>query len=306
MARKEKIETARDGIGILGASALAALLGAIAIAAGFLGVEAYQQRFEIRELRAEIERARKGADDMLGTYIDKVRDFQKADIRHEVEAFGANIRGEIGKLSEGAASKSDVAEVAKRLDEVASAKGADFVLLSASAVLRDKVAGGAPFKAELELVSDVFGKRHETEEHIKALRAIASPSHGVKTTVQLAQEFDSIADEVVFAANNPTGKKPNFAQRLWLRAKGLVKIRKLAPEGDAPDAVVARVEARLVAGDAKGAEEEFEKLRNAYPGAFAAGEKWSGSLRVKRIADESAGAIYGFALSKAAGAGKTK
>ncbi|MDR1477133.1 MAG: hypothetical protein LBI17_03330 [Rickettsiales bacterium] len=300
MAKNKETGTSGAATAVL----LSLLLAALACATGFIGLEAYHQRGEIRELRVELEKVRSGANELVGTYVDKVRDLQKADIREQVEALGAGIRSEVEKARGEAATKDELAKVGRRIDEVASVKGADFALLTSAALLKDKVERGASFGDELAMVEAAGG----SQEAVKKEAAVLAPlAGGVKSAAELGAEFGKIADDVAFAANNPAGSKPNMLKRFWLRAKGLVKVRKLEAGNDdgSADAIIARVEELLVAGDVAGAAEEFGRLAEVAPEGLAAGAVWNADAKASADAFGAVSRLYSHALVRAAGT-KTK
>jgi hypothetical protein len=306
MAKKEKTEIVREKSGGGSVMAFSFLLVAVALAAGFLGAEAYHQRAEMRELRAEIEQARSGANELIGAYIDKVRDMQKADIRGQVETFGDGIRADIAKIREESASKEDVAKVSKRVDEVAAAKGADFVLLTAAALLKDKVERGLPFGDELGMVKAAGGFK-PVESSVDSLAEIAGNAPGgVMSADELASGFENIADDVAFASSNPSGGVPSALEKLWLKVKGLVKVRKLDETGDGAEAIIARVEKYLAAGDTAAAADEFAKLMETAPAGFEAGRKWHGEAAERNAASRMAAEIYSHAFKQASAGFKAK
>ena len=297
MAKDKKIEVVRErsGVGFI----VTLLFIVIALVAGFFGLESHHRRMEIRDLRAEIERARSGTNELIGAYIDRVRDMQKADIREQVESFGEGIRSDIARVREGVATAEDISRVSRRIDGIASARGADFALLTSAALLNDKIGRGLAFKDELAMVRAAGVSDPATIEALVALEAIEGR---VKSASELASEFGKIADDVVFFSKNPTSEKPGVFSRLWLRARGAVKIRRLDSNSNAnsTDAIVARVERFLAAGDVAGATDEFGKLREISPSGFNVGSTWYLGASEKTNADRHASGIYMRALERAA------
>jgi len=122
--------------------------------------------------------------------------------------------------------------------------------------LRVASRGAAPFEDELAAVK-AFGA---DDPELAALSAPAAS--GVATIGDLRVQFAGLADDIVQAARLPADD--GWMSRTVARLGQLVRVRRTGKvTGDATDAIVARVELRLAAGDLVAAVGEVKRLDGA-------------------------------------------
>jgi hypothetical protein len=130
--------------------------------------------------------------------------------------------------------------------------------LALSAVaLRDAVASGAPFTAELDQAKSLGGD----DRTLASLAPFAAS--GVPSAAALAQELKGLIPAMLKAsgAQAPVG---GFLERLEANAEKLVRIRPVgAPAGDDVAAVLARIEIESANADLAGALADVNKLDGA-------------------------------------------
>lgn len=146
----------------------------------------------------------------------------------------------------------------------------------AAAALKSAIDRGLPFMAELETYAAVA----PDAEEIAALRGLAAS--GVPTRADLAIELSQTAGAII-AAGKPANPDAGFIQNLIDSAKDLVEVRPIgAVDGEAPDAIVARMEAALKGGDLAKALAEFATLPEP---SRAAGGQIAARIQARMQAD---------------------
>jgi hypothetical protein len=163
----------------------------------------------------------------------------------------------------------------------------------ASAGLKAAVDRGGPFTAELDTLAGIDPNNPAVRE-LKAFAAAGVPSRS-----KLVADFPAVADQIL-ASINSGNPNQSLTDRLLSSAFSMVKVRPVGNvEGDTPNAIVARMEARLTDGDLKGADAEWRKLPETGKQASADYEK---SLRARiRVED-----LVGATLTKAVQGTETK
>jgi hypothetical protein len=162
-------------------------------------------------------------------------------------------------------------------DDIAKASSADIAARTAlsAAGLRDAVASGTPFAAEL-----AQAKSLGADDKILAPLAPFAAS-GVPTESGLAQELRALlpAMRKISGAQAPEG---GFLERLQANAGKLVRIRPVdAPPGDDPSAVLARLEVNMVKADIAGALADLGKLAEA---TRAPAQAWIAKAQARQAA----------------------
>jgi hypothetical protein len=115
-----------------------------------------------------------------------------------------------------------------------------------AAALRDTVARGAPFSAELAAVKPLT----RDSAQLAPLEPFAAT--GVPGAAALARELTDLIP-AMRALATPPSRGGGFLDRLQAGAEKLVRIRPINAPGNDPDAVLARIEARAAANDIDGA-----------------------------------------------------
>lgn len=163
----------------------------------------------------------------------------------------------------------------------------------ASAGLKAAIDRGGPFTAELDTLAGI----NPEDPAVKELKAFAAS--GVPSRSKLIAEFPAVADQIL-AAINAAGPDQSLTDRLLASAFSVVKVRPVGNvEGETPEAVVARIEDRLVNGDLKAAAAEWQKLPEA---GQAPGAAFKTSLDARIRVEE----LVGTTLSKAVQGTETK
>lgn len=163
--------------------------------------------------------------------------------------------------------------------EAAAAPGRE-ALLVAVGQLREALRGSRPFGPELEVVDSLGAGQPEVARAVAELSPLAA--RGIATEEELKARFAAVAGAVVRAAAAP--EDATFSQEVLSRAAALVTVRRTGADvpGASPEAVAARAEARLGAGDLAGAVAELETLTG--PPAAAA-ESWLDDARARLQAE---------------------
>lgn len=179
-----------------------------------------------------------------------------------------------------ALSPADIEAVQKRLaaleQAVKNAAGDKAARLAlTAAALRDAVARGGSFAAELEEARSLGAD----EKYLAPLAPFAA--NGVPTAAALAQELHTLIPTLVKSADAraPSG---NFLDRLHANASKLVRIRPAdAPAGDDTSAVLARIEVEAARADIDGALADLGKLDAA---TQASARDWVAKARARQAA----------------------
>ena len=137
--------------------------------------------------------------------------------------------------------------------------------------------GSGPFRPEFDAVHALLAGDADA---VSALTAIESRAgEGVPTVAVLRARFAGIAGPIVRAAYAPA--EGDWLDRTLARLSELVTVRRVGDDvpGDSAEAIVARAEARLAAGDLAAAVAEVKRLENA-PAKVAAGWLADGQARL--------------------------
>jgi hypothetical protein len=192
-----------------------------------------------------------------------------------------------------------VADVSKRIGalERTDAMAAGVAIGTQATVLavgqlREALRSMAPFAAELEAVGAVATDAPEMTKAIAALEPYAAS--GIPTLATLRRDFDRLAGEIARAARALEGD--GWFEWAVNRLMSLVTVRRTKDTGDldSVDAVVARAETSLKAGDLMAAVEELEGLAGP-PGAAAA--PWLRGARARLAAERAMATLHVHAVS---------
>ncbi|MEK1855836.1 MAG: mitofilin family membrane protein [Phyllobacterium sp.] len=153
----------------------------------------------------------------------------------------------------------------------------NMALAMAATSLKAAIDRGGPFAAEL----DTYLAVAPTPGDADSLRAVAAK--GVPTIGMLASQFGDIAPKIIAAAR-AVDPNAGVLDRLWASAEGLVEARPVGMvEGESVDAITARIEAHLHAGDIKAAIAEGEKLPE---NAKTVSMDFTNAMKARQKADE--------------------
>lgn len=148
----------------------------------------------------------------------------------------------------------------------------------ASASLKAAIDRGGAFKTELDTLAGI----NPDNAAVKELEAFAAA--GVPSRAQLVADFPAVADRII-AAENQTDPNQSLTDRLLSSAFSAVKVRPVGEvEGDAAEAIVARMESRLINGDLTAAKAEWDKLPEAGKDASKSfADSLSARIRVEEL-----------------------
>jgi hypothetical protein len=131
---------------------------------------------------------------------------------------------------------------------------ANMALAMAATGLKAAIDRGEPFAAELDTYAAVAPAAGEVE----SLREFAGK--GIPTLNVLVSQFADVASKIIASAHT-VDPNAGVVDRLWASASSLVQARPVGMvEGEGVDAITARIEAHLNAGDLGAAMAEWEKL----------------------------------------------
>ena len=273
---------------------------------GFLSLELDGQKRQVALLTNKVDNMEKGGVELLETYIEKIRDLQKVDIKEQVQQFGQDIKDKIQRVRELMFDKNDLEKLETKITSLEeynkTYKGINLLMLTSATLLRDAINRGDSFKVELDTLKEISGK----EKVVKTAEDMLLPyaDNGIKSISELRNEFEKIANDIVFVSNNPNGEGDNVRDRFLFRVKGLLKIRKVdfdnvIEEEKTPDYVVAKTEEYLRDADLKMAVKEFEKLKTISEAGFDFAKNWYNDAKIKLSADDVIVPVLKVALEKA-------
>jgi hypothetical protein len=130
-------------------------------------------------------------------------------------------------------------------------------VISAFLRLDAEVRSGRPYAAALSLYQKQVELQAGQGDWPTGDALAAGAATGIATTPSLQDRLEALIPRILAAREDGNG----WTDRLLSRLRGIVVVRKTGePEGDAPQAIVARAETRLAAGDLEGALAQMESL----------------------------------------------
>jgi hypothetical protein len=244
----------------------------------------------------------------------------EAEVENAVQLAATNMQAMSGGILEFegrlAALTERVDGIAARLEEISALVGrvgaletasdrnsgilADAVALSlAASQLRRAVETGAPYPGALATLKTFTVDDPDLATHLAALAAAAQS--GVTTRAALTAGFaDTIA-----AVLSAVPDEADTLERMLGRLQEVVRVRRIggSVSGDTPEAVVARAEFLLDAGDVAGALEVLSGLDGA---AARAAQGWSARARTHLDAAAALAGIEAYALARLTAAGSAR
>ena len=191
-----------------------------------------------------------------------------------------------------------MAQRLKRLEQETDGKAGDYdgaaarAIVLATAQLRDAVREGTPFPADLEALKALAAGHPAITQILETLTPHAEL--GVSTLAVLKTRFATLAGPIVNAAGTAEGD--GWFAEAAARLASLVTIRRVgntAPDGSI-DALVARVDALLSAGDLRSAVEALTLLKGK-PAEVVA--PWLRSAEARLAAEKAVANLHVHALS---------
>jgi len=199
---------------------------------------------------ATASQARERSDAAVKTVTDL-----RASVQEAAKNSSAGISpAELDALQKRMAALEQSAKAAR--DDIAKASSADIAarLALSAAGLRDAVASGAPFAAEL-----AQAKSLGADDKILAPLAPFATA-GVPTPAVLVQELRALLPAML-KISGAQAPEAGFLERLQANAGKLVRVRPVdAPPGDDPSAVLARLELDAAKADIAAALADLDKL----------------------------------------------
>jgi uroporphyrinogen-III synthase len=203
------------------------------------------------------------------------------------------VRDEIARIE--ATVKSLEGKIAA-LEARAAAAGAGeraAALVVALGQLREAIESGQAYAPSLDAVAALGAGEAKIAEAVAALRPAAGT--GIPSRRELAGRFDPVARDLARVALAPEGA--GWTDRALQRLTRLVTVRRVGADvaGDVPDAVAARAEARLAAGDVAGAVAEVDRLTGP---AAAAAQAWLAAAKARLAAERTLDELSRHALAR--------
>jgi hypothetical protein len=175
-----------------------------------------------------------------------------------------------------AGMEARIASLAKAQDELRATTGSA-ALAMAVQNLRRAVAEGRSFAGELKTLTAL------AQEPLEVAPLEARRDSGLPSLARLQRDFDASAKAAIAASRGPGDG--TFTGDLLAKARGLVRVRPTGEvAGDTPEAILARAEHKLDAGDLPAALGEAGKLSGAAADAMT---PWLVEAKAKAAADET-------------------
>eukprot|EP00898_Chlorokybus_atmophyticus_P008672 jgi/Chlat1/8806/Chrsp90S08142 len=278
-------------------------------------VKQLQERLEVgtKAMRSALEEQRRAAELRLTQALAH----KEQDAQAKVEAAIADerVKTEEGLLQERMGRMKAIDDLrmkinalqqafSRRSDEAHQSHKAHMITMGASA-LSAAADEGRPFKAEAELL---LSASHSDEEGDPFVLAILSSlphelaERGAPTRTQLADRFAQVkrnARQVALVPENGGGVLTYGLAHVASKLK-LPEYGAYLPEGGGSEAVLARAEAHLTAGNLAGAADELQSGL-AGSAASAAAKDWVAAARERALVEQNLAALRAHAVTLAAG-----
>lgn len=232
---------------------------------------------------------------LSGTLDTRFSSLESRGATTAVESALAELRAENARLTEQVtALRKSLQAMEQRLDAAEKRAGGEEVLMLAVGQLRAALARGVPYRQELSTLEGLSAEDETLAETIAPLWSYASI--GVETQAGLRARFEKLAPEVLSAEQAASG---GWTDRILAKLNDVVTIRRIGGdvEGDGADALLARAEARLAAGDLAGAVDIMVGLKG--PAAEVAAS-WLAAARARLAADKAVAALESRVLAERA------
>ncbi|GAB5467653.1 MAG: hypothetical protein Kilf2KO_06830 [Rhodospirillales bacterium] len=205
-----------------------------------------------------------------------------AKLSDQVDGLGADLTTRIGKAIETALTKDSRPRAA--------------ALALASASLNDAVRRGGNFQSEFNVVETLAGSDAALQEDLTSLKPLAAA--GVSTQGGLLSSFRAQAPKILAASRGTESSEGSFFDGALESLSSMVEIRPVGElPGNTPDAVVARAEQRLLAGNLDAAVTEVASLTGA---AATAAAPWLTEARARLLALQASSRLEQAALASLA------
>ncbi len=208
-------------------------------------------------------------------------------------AENAQLRQTVSALQDRLTQLETSVRQSQKTQQAAKGGGAGDGLILAVGQLRQVVLAGQPYAASLAAVTALAGEDAALSPAIGTLTPFAK--HGVATPRALSDQFSALTRAVLQADQKDGG---GFLQRTWQRVSSLVTVRRVGEvEGGETDAVLARTERRLAAGELAAAVALMNGLDG--PAAAAAGT-WLDRAQARLAAEAALAAMQARIIARLA------
>lgn len=229
-------------------------------------------------------------DDAIKALLQRMDQLEKESApERNLAAGGAGAGG--GPLS------TTAAEIESRLQSAGSGEsqpGGPQAIVLAVVHLREALANGQPFEKVFQSLKAVSGD----DPAIKAAAILLekNASTGIPTLADLRERFDGVAGKIVTASKALEGH--GWIERAVNRLRSLVAWRRVDQKGedDSVDAVVARAEKHLKAGDLTAAVEAVKGLMGN-PKIVPVAEPWLADAKRRLTAERAVQALHAHAMA---------
>lgn len=227
---------------------------------------------EISAIKQSIAEVQKNASAGTGAVDTSAIDARIAALETQLSASAQKAEHADGAAA-GAAERLNALEA-----RVSDTSGQTNMALALAATgLKAALDRGGPFAAEL----DTYAAVAPASGDVESLRVAAAK--GVPTVSVLASQFGDIAPKII-ATTRDVDTNAGILDRLWASAEGLVESRPVGMvEGEGVEAITARIEAQLKAGDLSAAIAEWEKLPE---NAKAVSADFASTMKARQKADD--------------------
>lgn len=213
-------------------------------------------------------------------------DTRSVDLK-ELEARNRELSAAVNRL----AQRLNALAVSDGARDRATAATAPAVVLAVGQ-LRAALRTSGPFAKELAAVEAAAGKNADAARAIAELRPHADT--GIATLETLRRRFDATAGEIVRASLGVEGAGWGERAGRWLTSLVTVRRTAVTATGTTTDAVVARAEALLQAGDLIPATAALGTLEGR---AAAVADAWLTDARARLAAEQGIAKLHIFAIS---------
>ena len=270
--------------------------------------ERQQLRQELNRLMARMESIEKSVDSVKKLIQVTASGSEKgnagetsaalAERLSELEGSGESIKSLLQRMakleSDSAAQSGAEPNAGAGGGQSAQASSRARAIVLAVANLRQAVATEEPFEETLEALSALSGD----DPDIKSAVLVLSKSSvtGIPTLATLRQRFDGLAGKIVQASK--ALEETGWMERATNRIMSLVTWRRVGDGGEAssPDVIVARAEARLRAGDLKGAVNALEGI-SSHAKAASVAATWVKDAKARVFAERAVSTLHIHAVS---------
>ncbi len=234
---------------------------------GALSVEVEELKQALVEATARLDQASASPQipPWQGTMLEMDHRLAGMEARMSATAGGPEVVALSDELAE---ARAEIAAFAARLEVMEAAESARrrveahrLSMLLAVGQVRDALSRGTPFIAEQEFLCDAASGDAGLAKIVDGLKAVAAT--GAPTLANLRARFTDLATRIVVAASAP--EDDGWFDETLHALSRIVTVRRtgIHLEGDSAEAVTARAEARLQAGNLAGAVTELEALSGA-------------------------------------------